>query len=295
MARYRGTTAERGLGTEHMADKKRLLAQHRDGDPCWRCGQPMFKAQALERDHVIDRAHGGHDGPAVLAHRSCNRAAGARLGNHLQPRVIMAAGRDTICRGCGKPYHYAARACEVCGAHYHPNGGQQRSCSRACGVVLKQRNRQAKGWVPKAQRPKPAPKPKPVRELPAPSSPVVYYTCRYCRKVGVTKVTGQSREVCPDRACQALRLQANNWRVRYGLTEAEANAEISASASAYNGSRSLLHICPTCGERTAQHRWCDACLCTSVNAKGKRCGNVASADGKCEHHANATLASSRQW
>jgi len=107
MARYRGTTAQRGLGAPHVADGKRLKAVHRDGDLCWRCGKPMFKWQALERDHVIDRALGGADGPAVLAHMACNRAAGARLGNQLQPRVIMAAGHDVICGTCGKPYHYA--------------------------------------------------------------------------------------------------------------------------------------------------------------------------------------------
>jgi hypothetical protein len=167
MARYRGTTAERGLGGDHVADKKRLLAQHREGDPCWRCGQPMYKSQGLERDHLIDRARGGADGPAVLAHMACNRAAGARLGNQMQPRVILAAGHDVICAACGKPYHYAARVCEVCGVHYHPSGKAVRTCGRVCGAVLVRRNRIAKGWMPGAQQRKPRPKPKagrPTRE-----------------------------------------------------------------------------------------------------------------------------------
>ncbi|SRR6266567_4024357 len=137
MARYRGTTAQRGLGAPHVADKKRLMAIHRDGDPCWRCGQPMYKSQGLQRGHIIDRALGGADGPAALEHASCNLSAGARLGNRLQPRVIMAAGHDVICGTCGKPYHYAARACEICGVHYHPSGKTVRTCSRAHGVELR--------------------------------------------------------------------------------------------------------------------------------------------------------------
>jgi hypothetical protein len=157
MARYRGTTAQRGLGAPHVADKKRLKALLRDGDPCWRCGQPMYKWQALERDHVVDRALGGAQGPAVLAHQSCNRSAGAKLGNQLQPRAILAAGRDTICAACGKPYHYAARLCEVCGVHYHPSGRTVRTCSRACGVVLRRRIYGTTGRRP--QPPKP-PEPK---------------------------------------------------------------------------------------------------------------------------------------
>ena len=237
MARYRGTTAQRGLGTAHQNDRKRLLARHREGDPCWRCGRPMYKSQGLDRDHIVDRALGGAEGPAVLAHSACNRSAGAKLGNRLQPRVIMAGGRDTICTTCGKPYSRAPRLCEICGAHYHPNHGEQQSCSRACGVKLKQRNQQAKGWVPKAQRPKPAPKARPVREPLAPSSPVVYYTCRYCGKLGTTTARGQQREVCPARPCQLARLAANNLRTRYGITREEAGAQMTALVSATRSSR----------------------------------------------------------
>lgn len=292
MARYRGTTAQRGLGSDHVADKKRLMALHRDGDPCWRCGKPMFKAQGLHRGHIIDRALGGADGPAALEHPWCNLQAGARLGNQLQPRVIMAAGHDVICGTCGKPYHYAARSCEVCGVHYHPSGKAVRTCSRAHGVELRRR---LYGHAGKSlPRPKPPPRPlRPPAEMYAPRSSVTYYTCRYCGKLGVAGGTGQQRrEVCPARACQLLRLQANNLRTRKGLTEAEANALLTGQL--HNGHSRPMHICPTCGERTAQFRWCDGCLCTSVNAKGRRCGNAASADGKCDYHAGQ-LVTSRQW
>jgi hypothetical protein len=77
----RGTTTQRGLGSTHARKLKRARALFRDGDICWRCGHPMYKWQPLDLDHVTARINGGTDGPAVLAHASCNRAAGARLGN----------------------------------------------------------------------------------------------------------------------------------------------------------------------------------------------------------------------
>ena len=227
MARYRGTTEQRGLGADHQADKKRLLARHRDGDPCWRCGQPMYKWQDLDRDHIVDRALGGANGPAVLAHASCNRSAGARLSNQIRPQSTTgstAPGRDTICRTCGKRYWYAARPCEICGAHYHPYNSTQRSCSRACGVVIARRNRMAKGWVPK---PKPAPRQRREPEPYAPRSTVTYYTCRYCGALGIAHGTGQQRrEVCPAQACQLARLAANNLRTRYGRSKEDADAQM---------------------------------------------------------------------
>jgi hypothetical protein len=84
MPRWQGTTKQRGLGAEHQADKKRLLANLRPGEPCWRCAQPMWPHQQLDRDHITSRALGGARGPAVLAHATCNRSAGAALGNRLR-------------------------------------------------------------------------------------------------------------------------------------------------------------------------------------------------------------------
>ncbi len=238
MARYRGTTAQRGLGGDHQADKKRLKALHRDGDPCWRCGQPMYKWQDLDRDHIVDRALGGANGPAVLAHASCNRSAGARLSNQIRPQGTAAgttAGRDTICRTCGKRYWYSARPCEICGAHYHPHYSEQRSCSRACGVVIARRNKMAKGWVPKAQRPKPPRRLGPVasgeREPKNgwPVTVITYYTCRYCGELGAANASRrQQREVCPARECQLARIAANNLRLRNGLSKEDADAQMAA-------------------------------------------------------------------
>jgi hypothetical protein len=345
MARYRGTSTQRGLGADHQADKKRLLALHRDGDPCWRCGQPTYKWQELDRDHVVDRALGGTDGPAVLAHAGCNRSAGARLSNQVRPQRTTAGpvdGRDTICTTCGKRYWYAARACEICGGHYHPHYSEQRSCSRACGVELRRRKYNGR------QSSKP-PKPKPLcaecgkpcnagikfcsracataARPPAPYAPrssVTYYTCRYCGELGIAHGTGRKRRaVCPARACQLARIAANNLRLRSGMTQEDADAQMAAIMRgatppqrkavrsptdslgwttvkphrARDSRRTALHTCPGCGERTARPRWCDGCLCSSVNTKGRRCGNAASTDGKCDYHAEQAgqLAASRQW
>jgi hypothetical protein len=74
---------------EHKALRKALIARLRDGDPCPRCGRPMYRAQArwLDLGHVIDRARGGTlaDG-ARLEHRACNRRAGQRLGARMRAR-----------------------------------------------------------------------------------------------------------------------------------------------------------------------------------------------------------------
>jgi hypothetical protein len=231
MGRWQGTTKERGLGSDHVADKNRLLALHRDGDPCWRCGQPMYKSQALDRDHVIDRALGGKDGPAVLAHASCNRAAGARASNQRRQFTLLAAttaGANVTCRVCGKHYTRAARACEMCGVHYHPSYGQQRTCSRSCGVELKRRTGSIGG--PRKPRPRCATCGKPCnlgcvycsktcagdaskdKNQTWPSSRLQHYTCRYCGQQCVAKATTQPREVCPAPLCQAQRLNDNRMR-----------------------------------------------------------------------------------
>ena len=242
MARINGgTTKQRGLGAEHVADRKRLLALHRDGDPCWRCGQPMYKSQPLDRDHIVDRALGGAQGPAVLAHRWCNRAAGARLGNQLRPRVIAAAGRDVICGVCGKPYSRAPRTCEICGKHYHPNHDGQRSCGRKCGVEVVRRNKMANGWLPAATR-RAAVKAatEEAREARQAQKPgrftaIAYFTCRYCGRLGASTAKGQLREVCRDRRCQLARLAANNLIARNGLTREQADAQVRTRMGALPG------------------------------------------------------------
>lgn len=70
MPRPGGTTA-RGYGSSHQRLRK-LLLPNAHGQPCTRCGKPLKPGQPLDLDHTDDRS--GYRG---LAHRSCNRRAGA--------------------------------------------------------------------------------------------------------------------------------------------------------------------------------------------------------------------------
>lgn len=91
-----GSTSQRGYGAAHQATARRLKAALRDGDPCCRCAGPMYRWQLLvdrndpagiDADHYeLARALGG-ELPDALAHRGCNRSAGATLGNGLRGRA----------------------------------------------------------------------------------------------------------------------------------------------------------------------------------------------------------------
>lgn len=85
----RPTTTEQGLGWEHQRARAAAIADlaANPGRSCWRCKRPMYVGQALDFDHVISRVLGGHRGPRKLAHASCNRSAGASLGNRLRGRA----------------------------------------------------------------------------------------------------------------------------------------------------------------------------------------------------------------
>jgi hypothetical protein len=83
MASMRLTTTQRGLGFPHQRDRKRQLAGLRDGQPCPRCGRPMYRWQYLDLDDFPGRMFGGPQ-VKLLSHRYCNRAAGARMGNRIR-------------------------------------------------------------------------------------------------------------------------------------------------------------------------------------------------------------------
>ena len=93
----RGTTTQRGLGGTHPTERKRQLAALVDGvTACPFCGQPMWRTQKLDLDHWPGRAYGG---PQVkrLAHRHCNRSAGASAGNRARSgrgTATWASARD---------------------------------------------------------------------------------------------------------------------------------------------------------------------------------------------------------
>ena len=95
-------TTARGLGHDHRQRKAALPDP--SGQPCPFCHQPMWPGQSptrngrmlsdLEADHVIPRALGGEHSPLRWAHRTCNRSAGATLGNQLRRGTYTVRSRD---------------------------------------------------------------------------------------------------------------------------------------------------------------------------------------------------------
>jgi hypothetical protein len=71
----KGTTTERGYGTEHQRLREQLLP-HAYGQLCPKCEQPMWEGEELDLGHTEDRT--GYTG---MEHRSCNRSHGAAEGN----------------------------------------------------------------------------------------------------------------------------------------------------------------------------------------------------------------------
>lgn len=83
------TTTQRGYGHTHQKQRRKLLAQHKDGAPCPECGKPMYKTAAknfdgaaLEADHGPGSALKYADNKQAtkatrLLHRTCNRSGGA--------------------------------------------------------------------------------------------------------------------------------------------------------------------------------------------------------------------------
>lgn len=71
-------------GHAHRRQVAWLKSRMRDGDPCCRCGRPMYRGQALDGDHHQTPLAFGGVLPDALAHASCNRRAGAILGNRLR-------------------------------------------------------------------------------------------------------------------------------------------------------------------------------------------------------------------
>ena len=78
MARWHGTTTQRGYGYAHQQLVRAARAAYVAGQPCARCGKPIWPAQPVDLGHADGTAKQQYAG---LEHRSCNRAAGARLKN----------------------------------------------------------------------------------------------------------------------------------------------------------------------------------------------------------------------
>ena len=74
----KGGATQRGYGYQHQKIRKALLP-YAYGQLCPHCERPMLPGQHLDLDHTDDRT--GYRG---MAHRSCNRRAGAVKGNNLR-------------------------------------------------------------------------------------------------------------------------------------------------------------------------------------------------------------------
>lgn len=82
----RGTTTEQGYGWQHQKALDRLKRTHRDGSPCWWCGEPMYLSQSLQGDHSVPRAKGGTVTDRLL-HGPCNTERGDGGMDHVRPAL----------------------------------------------------------------------------------------------------------------------------------------------------------------------------------------------------------------
>lgn len=95
----RGTTTQRGLGTDHQRRRRQLLPIWL-GQPCPiggpKCDGIMTDPKRMDLDHRTPRALGGTRGDR-MACVPCNRGAGAALGNRMRAsgRPPMAAPTPT--------------------------------------------------------------------------------------------------------------------------------------------------------------------------------------------------------
>ncbi len=76
-ARYarRGTTSQRGYGSGHQTARRQAVEAFRPGQPCARCGRPIWRAEDADLGHAD-----GQQGYRGLEHAACNRRAGALAG-----------------------------------------------------------------------------------------------------------------------------------------------------------------------------------------------------------------------
>lgn len=74
------STTARGYGFSHQKTRRRLIAKHVDGSPCWWCGLPLYgdrkksmnwDGRALAADHSGESASSGGVADQLL-HFNCN-------------------------------------------------------------------------------------------------------------------------------------------------------------------------------------------------------------------------------
>lgn len=74
-------------GAYHVQARRiRAAANANPNTRCWRCGHPARPGDPWEAGHLRD---GDPASPLLPEHRSCNRAAGARLTNTRKTRTPL--------------------------------------------------------------------------------------------------------------------------------------------------------------------------------------------------------------
>jgi len=86
----RGSSAQRGYGSAHRAERERQLAAFTPGQACARCGRPMNTADEVDLDHDASRT-----GWLGLSHSGCNRGASSKSRRTArQPAPALASAAD---------------------------------------------------------------------------------------------------------------------------------------------------------------------------------------------------------
>ena len=91
------TTSQRGYGNEHQKARARLLAAlaRNPGQPCRRCGQPMWPWQNLDAGHPDWAPARTRQPPDALEHAHCNRVAGARIAGLIHAAKVRGQPRTS--------------------------------------------------------------------------------------------------------------------------------------------------------------------------------------------------------
>ena len=91
--RPRLSAAERGYHYRHRKLVTAARAAWRPGQPCARCGQPIWQLSRVlpngKTESLVDLGHVDGSGKTMyqgLEHRHCSRSAGARMGNRMRGR-----------------------------------------------------------------------------------------------------------------------------------------------------------------------------------------------------------------
>lgn len=98
MARWYGTTTQRGYGSMHQAERERRLAQYRPGDICAHGGEPLllwplaFARRYLDLPHTQDRT-GYLPGLSCRKHNRGEGATRRNLARGQRLRLIRASRR----------------------------------------------------------------------------------------------------------------------------------------------------------------------------------------------------------